>query len=72
MSNVKIIRLITKRLSQTLFMTLFPPSQTFSPPDATLCDKFIQHYVIRGDTSPHFRRLTAVNDRFCGDNLIGI
>ena len=32
----------------------------------------VQHYVIRGDISPHFRRLIAVNDRFCGDNLIGI
>ena len=32
----------------------------------------MQHYVIRGDISPHFRRLIAVNDRFCGDNLIGI
>ena len=32
----------------------------------------VQHYVIRGDISPHFRRLIAVNDRFCGDNLIRI
>ena len=32
----------------------------------------MQHYVIRGDISPHFRRFIAVNDRFCGDNLIGI
>ena len=32
----------------------------------------MQHYVIRGDISPHFRRLISVNDRFCGDNLIGI
>ena len=32
----------------------------------------MQHYVIRGDISPHFRRLIAVNDRFSGDNLIGI
>ena len=32
----------------------------------------MQHYVIRGDISPHFRRLIAVNDRFGGDNLIGI
>ena len=32
----------------------------------------MQHYVNRGDISPHFRRLIAVNDRFCGDNLIGI
>ena len=32
----------------------------------------MQHHVIRGDISPHFRRLGAVNDRFCGDNLIGI
>ena len=39
---------------------------------ATLCGKFIQHYVIRGDISPHFRRLIAVNDCFCDDNLIGI
>ena len=39
---------------------------------ATLCDKFIQHYVVRGDISPHFRRLIAVNNRFCGDKLIGI
>ena len=39
---------------------------------ATLWDKFIQHYVIRGDISPYFRRLIVVNDRFCGDNLIGI
>ena len=39
---------------------------------ATLCDKFIQHYVIRSDISPHFRLLSAVNDRLCGDNLIGI
>ena len=31
-----------------------------------------QHYVNRGDLWPHFRRLIAVNDRFCGDNLIGI
>ena len=28
----------------------------------------MQHYVIRGDISPHFRRLIAVYDRFCGDN----
>ena len=34
--------------------------------------KIMQHYVIRGDISPHFRRLIAVNGRFCGDNLIGI
>ena len=39
---------------------------------ATLRDKFMQHYVVRGDISPHFRRHIAVNDRFCGDNLIGI
>ena len=32
----------------------------------------MQYYVIRGDISPHFRRLIAVNDSFCGDNLIGI
>ena len=32
----------------------------------------MQHYVIRDDISPHFRRRIAVNDRFCGDNLIGI
>ena len=38
---------------------------------ATLCDKFI-HCVIRGNISPHFRRLIAVNDHFCGDDLIGI
>ena len=31
---------------------------------AILSDKFIQHYVIRGDISPHFRRLITVNDRF--------
>ena len=38
----------------------------------TFCDKFLQHYVIRGDVSPHFRRLIAVNDRFCGDKLLCI
>ena len=32
----------------------------------------MQHYVIRGDISPHFRRLIALNDRFYGYNLIGI
>ena len=32
----------------------------------------MQHYVIRGDISPHFRRLIAVSDRFCGDYLICI
>ena len=32
----------------------------------------MQHYVIRGDISPHFRRLVAVSDRFCGNNLVGI
>ena len=32
----------------------------------------MQRYVIRGDISPHFRRLIAVSDRFCGDNLIDI
>ena len=32
----------------------------------------MQHYVIRRDISPHFRRLIAVNNRFTGDNLIGI
>ena len=34
----------------------------------------MQHYVhyVIGDILPHFRRLIAVNDRFCGDNLIGI
>ena len=32
----------------------------------------MQHYVIRGDISPNFRRLIAVNNRFCGDNFIGI
>ena len=32
----------------------------------------MQHYVIRGNISPHFRCLSAVNDHFCGDNLIGI
>ena len=32
----------------------------------------MQHYVIRGDIPPHFRRIIAVNNRFCGDNLIGI
>ena len=32
----------------------------------------MQRYVIRGDISPYFRRLIAVNDRFCCDNLIGI
>ena len=26
------------------------------------------HYIIRGDISPHIRRLIVVNDRFCGDN----
>ena len=31
-----------------------------------------QHYVIRGDISPNFRRLIAVNDRFSGDNVIRI
>ena len=36
---------------------------------ATLCDKY---YVIRGDISPHFRRVIAVNERFCGDKLFGI
>ena len=34
--------------------------------------KIMQHYVIRGNISPHFRRLIAVNDRFGGDILIGI
>ena len=47
------------------------PSQTYSPPDAKLCN-IMQHYVIRGDISPHFHRLIVVNDRFCGDNLIDI
>ena len=28
----------------------------------------MQHYITRGDISPHIRRLIAVNDRFCGDN----
>ena len=32
----------------------------------------MQHYVIRGDITPHFHRLIAVNSRFCGNNLIGI
>ena len=32
----------------------------------------MQHYVIRGDISQHFRRLIAVNDRFCSDNLISM
>ena len=32
----------------------------------------MQHYVIRGDIWPHFRRLIAMNDRFSGDDLIGI
>ena len=35
---------------------------------ATLCDKIIQQYIIRGDISPHIRRLIVVIDRFCGDN----
>ena len=39
---------------------------------ATNLYNIMQHYVIRGDKSPHFRRLIAVNNRFCGDNLIGI
>ena len=32
----------------------------------------MQQYVIRGDISPHFHRPIAVNDIFCGDNLIDI
>ena len=28
----------------------------------------MQHYIIRGDISPHIRRLIVVNDLFCGDN----
>ena len=58
-----------------VYLIMLIPSQTFSPPNAkyaTLCDKFMQHYVIRGDISLHFRSLIAVNDRFCGDNLIVI
>ena len=55
------------------------PSQTFSPPGCIIMQHYVtnlhnimQHYVVRGDISPHFRRLIAVNDRFCGDNLTGI
>ena len=29
--------------------------------------KIMQHNIIRGDISPHIRRLIVVNDRFCGD-----
>ena len=38
---------------------------------ATSCDKIIQYYatlLIRGDISPHIRRLIVVNDRFCDDD----
>ena len=28
----------------------------------------IQYCIIRGNVSPHIRRLIVVNDRFCGDN----
>ena len=27
-----------------------------------------QHWIIRGDISPHIRSLIVVDDRFCGDN----
>ena len=62
--------------NRTKFYSICPPlpSQTFS-----LQCKIMQHYVIqlynimqhniiRGDISPHIRRLIVVNDRFCDDD----
>ena len=39
---------------------------------ATNLYNIMQHYVTRSDILPHFRRLIALNNRFCCDNLIGI
>ena len=39
---------------------------------ATLCDTIIQHYIIRGEISPHIRRLIVVNAAITVHNFIGI